>query len=116
LKDLPLLKNYELPEVVHSLVKSMLHRNPSKRLSAEEAATICQLLLWAPKSWTVNSSLPSSQDILQWSLTMTTKVLYESRFSNATSAHREYQLVATFLSRLTVANVKSALKWIRDRQ
>jgi hypothetical protein len=45
----------------------MLHRQPSKRMSAELAATVCQLYLWAPRSWIdpESPSYPNTQDILQ---------------------------------------------------
>ena len=115
--DLPTMTS-KVPPIIESLVKSMLTKNPDQRLSAEEAATVCQLLLWAPRSWTSPGSAghqPSSQDILQWLLTMTTKTLYECRFSNKPSAHVEYQLVATVLSRLTMANVKKSLNWIKKQ-
>jgi serine/threonine protein kinase len=116
--DLPTMTS-KVPPIIESLVKSMLTKNPDQRLSAEEAATICQLLLWAPRSWTIgigSGHLPSSQDILQWLLTMTTKTLYECRFFNKLSAHVEYQLVATVLSRLTMANVKKSLNWIKNQK
>ena len=115
--DLPSMTS-KVPPIIESLVRSMLKKNPDQRLSAEEAATICQLLLWAPRSWTIgigSGHLPSSQDILQWLLTMTTKTLYECRFFNKLSAHVEYQLLATVLSRLTMANVKKSLNWLRNQ-
>lgn len=114
MSDLPALTS-RVPKVIDTLVKHMLIRNPAKRLSAEEAATICQLILWAPKSWTCDTygGVPKSQDILQWLLAMTTKTLYECRYSNKPSAHLEYQLVATFLSRSTVEIIKKSLNWIQ---
>ena len=114
MSDLPSL-SLKAPKVIDSLVRNMLARNPDKRLSAEEAATICQLILWAPKSWICDdSATPSSQDILQWLLAMTTKTLYECRYSNKPSAHLEYQLVATVLSRVSVENIKKSLNWINN--
>lgn len=113
--DLPNLPE-RVPKVLNSLIHDMLERQPNKRMSADLAATVCQLLLWAPRSWVdpESPSQPNTQDIIQWLLTMTTKVLYESRFSNTRKAHREYQLVATFLSRLTLKDTKTALNWIRE--
>ena len=115
-KYLPMLSNEEVPTLVSELLRDLLRRDPGNRVSAELAATVCQLLLWAPGSWTKSSKSggkkPNSQEILQWSLTITTKVLCESRFSNAGKALREYQLVATFLARLSVRKVKEALNWI----
>lgn len=112
MRDLPKLTP-KAPQVVDALVKGMLRKNPSERVSASEAAVICHLLLWAPSTWTA-SAFPSSQDILQWLLAMTTKVLYECRFSNESSAHTEYQLVAIFLSGVTIENIKVGLHWIRN--
>merc|ERR1711944_17099 len=88
----PLLMKFlvlKIPSILDVLIKSMLLKNPDKRLSAEEAATICQIILWAPKSWTADTSSapPSSQDILQWLLAMTTKSIYECRFFNKPLAH-----------------------------
>ena len=138
-----------VPAVVPKLIGEMLNRNPSKRMSAKQAANICQLLLWAPTSWTAGdnegykrsifcgnfkldgyngASLPgernyfhcyNTQNILQWLLTLTTKVLYEARFSKASNEGKrkggdyEYQLVATFLSRINLHEIKSALNWIQ---
>jgi len=126
----------------------MLEKNPSKRLSAKQVANICQLVLWAPSSWTnitnqktkkssifskkYNRSLSksdsvleekSTHDILQWLLTLTTKIIYEARFPKPFSKNEnkdtdnrsnyEYQLVATFLSRIQMDEIKSALNWIQ---
>ena len=126
----------------------MLDKNPSKRLSATQVANICQLMLWAPSSWTnitnqrsKKSSIfskkynrsqsksdtvleeKSTHDILQWLLTLTTKIIYEARFSKSVSRNEdrnrkehsnyEYQLVATFLSRIQMDEIKSALNWIQ---
>jgi hypothetical protein len=44
-----------------------------------QAATTCQLLLWAPSHWYREARKVNRQQILQWLLTMTTKVLCESR-------------------------------------
>ena len=115
MRDLPRLTEVA-PEVIGSLVKAMLESNPSKRLSADEAATICQVLLWAPKAWTsTNFEVPTSQDILQWTMAMATKVIYECKFSNSSSARAEYQLVLTFLSRLTIGSIKKSLTWIQSQ-
>ena len=127
----------------------MLETNPSKRMSAKDAANICQLLLWAPSSWTKignqrnkrssifcrkynrseskNDSLmkeKSTHDILQWLLTLTTKIIYEARFPKPFNGKEnrknqvdgcEYQLVATFLSRIELHDIKSALNWIQQQ-
>ena len=65
----------------------------------------------------------STHDILQWLLTLTTKIIYEARFPKPFSkdenkdtnnrSNYEYQLVATFLSRIQMDEIKSALNWIQ---
>lgn len=113
-KELPSLPD-EVPDIVNNLVRDLLRRHPKNRLSAELAATISQLILWAPSTWAKsNGRVPSTQDVLQWLLTLTTKILCESRFANDGKALREYQLVATFLSRMSVSRVKEALQWMKN--
>jgi len=102
------------PWLVNILVHSMLSRSPGDRPSPRLAATICQLLLWAPSSWYKGGGLPGTQDILQWLLTMTTKVVCESRFGNTAGALFEYQLVATFLATMNMHDVRTAINWIQD--
>ena len=147
--DIPSLPP-NVPPIVAKLISEMLTRSPSRRISAKQAANICQLLLWAPTPWTASSdegyktfygnfefdgcdgvSLPrernefhcySTQNILQWLLTLTTKVLYEARFSKTPNEGKkkgsddEYQLVATFLGRINLQEIKSALKWIQQNK
>ena len=112
-RDLPDIPN--APEVITRLVHDMLRRNPNNRLSAELAATICQLLLWAPSSWwKTTERVLSTQEILQWALTLTTKVLCESRFPNSGAPLHEYQMVSTFLRRLSLKRIKEAVSWIHN--
>ena len=113
--DLPHMKG-TVPEIIESLVLNMLEFKPYERLSSEEAATICQVLLWAPQAWTNGRITPNSQQILQWTMTMATKVIYECKFSNSPSAKAEYQLVLTFLSRFTIGKIKDAIYWIQSRK
>ena len=82
------------------------------RLNADKAVLICQVLVRAPKAWTSGEVTQSSQDILQWTMTMTTKVIYECNFTNSVTARSEYQLVLTFLSRVTIDKIKDTLSWI----
>ena len=81
------------------------------RLNADKA--ICQILGWAPKAWTSGEVTPSSQDIFQWTMTMTTKVIYKCNFTDSVTAHSEYQLVLIFLSRVTVDKIKDTLSTIK---
>ena len=111
MSDLPTLED-SAPKTIEHLIMYMLEKNPSSRLSSEEAATLCQVLLWAPQDWTSGKIQPNSQQILQWTMTMATKVIYECKFSNSPAAQAEYQLVLSFLSRFTIQKIKNALYWI----
>jgi len=103
------------PPLLAKLINSLLYREVEYRPSPKQAATICQLYLWSPSTWTKTKVRVSSQDILQWLLTMTTKVLCESRWGNTDSALQEYQLVATFLTTTSLRDIKSSLAWIQDQ-
>jgi eukaryotic-like serine/threonine-protein kinase len=76
--DLPELGE-QVPLLVRELVRSLLARQPEQRPTARQAATTCQLLLWAPSHWYRQINRVNRQQVLQWLLTMTTKVLCESR-------------------------------------
>lgn len=112
--DLPCLPS-GTPVLLSRLVRSILSPAPSSRPEPKQAATICQLYLWSPSQWIKNTGRVSSQDILQWLLTMTTKVLCESRWGNSESALQEYQLVATFLTTTTLTDIKASISWIQDQ-
>ena len=69
------------PGLVASLVRTILSPSPGQRPRSRLVATILQLLLWCPSPWYRGRGpvMPSNQDILQWMLTMATKVMCESR-------------------------------------
>ncbi|KYM95147.1 PREDICTED: serine/threonine-protein kinase PINK1, mitochondrial [Cyphomyrmex costatus] len=142
--ELPVLPD-SLPRIINIIIRNALSRNVYKRLDSELAATIMQLYLWAPSSWLkkIEGQLPSSNEIMQWLLCLTTKVLCEGRKENLLLSYEshvdikhdinrynankqtrsmhfcgrrtmpEYQLITSFLSRVTLTNVKNALKWIQ---
>ncbi|OXU24810.1 hypothetical protein TSAR_016589 [Trichomalopsis sarcophagae] len=154
-KEKAMLKNYDykdedlpplpetVPEIISALVRNILTRSTYKRLSVEMAATIMQLFLWAPSSWLQkDSKIPSSSEILQWLLCLTTKVLCEGRndsleernsiddqikesprqlsyqrsLSTRSCGRRtmpEYQLIASFLGRVSLFNIREGFKWIQ---
>ncbi|OAD58846.1 Serine/threonine-protein kinase PINK1, mitochondrial [Eufriesea mexicana] len=141
-EDLLPLPNH-VPSIISALVKNLLSRNLNKRLDTETAATIIQLHLWAPSVWLQSEwKLPSSNEIMQWLLCLTTKILcegqnnmlpevlpnenaqeYEKRnsynrlLSTKSCGRRtmpEYQLIASFLGRVTLGNIRTALKWIQQ--
>lgn len=141
--DLPALPN-DVPTIVSALIKNILSRSLYKRLDTETAATVMQLHLWAPSAWfRSEGKLPSSNEVMQWLLCLTTKILCEGRNSTLlvsnvlgeeaaekvirqNSYYRslstrscgrrtmpEYQLIASFLGRVTLGNIRNALKWIQ---
>ncbi|XP_029034979.1 serine/threonine-protein kinase Pink1, mitochondrial [Osmia bicornis bicornis] len=141
-KDLPPLPSH-VPAVVSALIKNLLSRSLYKRLDTETAATVMQLYLWAPNTWLrIEGKLPSSNEVMQWLLCLTTKVLCEGRntmqpeevlcnkniqgidyhsyqrsLSTRSCGRRtmpEYQLIASFLGRVTLGNIRNALKWIQQ--
>ncbi|KAJ8977930.1 hypothetical protein NQ317_002904 [Molorchus minor] len=129
----------DVPSVVRMLIKNILKPNPNKRLNPEVAANICQLFLWAPSVWLKPGiKLPTSAEILQWLLSLTTKILCEGRINNKSFSQNsktpdsvnetpeagtkkmgrrtypEYLLISSFLRRAKLANIRAALSWIQD--
>lgn len=102
------------PPLVSRLITALTSPLPSERPQPRTAATLCQLLLWAPSAWYSSIQAVDTQDILQWLLTMTTKVVTESRWGNTGDALLEYQLVATFLAEMSIQDIRVALDWIHD--
>ncbi|KAJ8948925.1 hypothetical protein NQ314_008327 [Rhamnusium bicolor] len=139
--DLPDLPQ-DVPFVIQMLVRNCLKRNPNKRLHPEVAANVCQLFLWAPSSWLKPGmvKLPTSAEILQWLLSLTTKILCEGRINNKTFSYPsepvesgsnkpsvegnvqkvgrrtypEYLLISSFLCRAKLSNIRTALSWIQS--
>ncbi|XP_037075914.1 serine/threonine-protein kinase PINK1, mitochondrial-like isoform X2 [Pollicipes pollicipes] len=102
-----------VPPLLRLLVAAMLRRSPAERVSASTAATVCQLLLWAPKAWL--AARPSHQRIKEWLLTLTAKVMCEWRAPASRDDRLEHVLVHTFLCRLTYAQLEAALDWLQLR-
>lgn len=73
----------DVPVVIKHLVHDLLRRNPKHRPSPTVAATLCHLVLWGPSKWLNRHSLtlPSSKEIMEWLLCLTTKVLCEAGIS-----------------------------------
>jgi len=103
------------PALLPPLLRWILAPAPSRRPSPRLAVTVSQLLLWAPSDWSSGRQVPSTQDILQWLLTMTTKVVCESRWGNSAGAAFEYTLVATFLATLSLKDIREALSWMQGQ-
>lgn len=126
--DLPRL-NDDVPTLVQLLVTNILQKNPNRRLAPDVAANVMQLFLWAPSSWLNSKSMASSAEILQWLLSLTTKVLYEARLGNrahdptdtfglrqmhTNRTQTEYLLISSFLVRSQLQQVRSAIEWIHQ--
>lgn len=124
--------NENTPNLVRKLIENILRRNPNQRLSPDIAANVMQLFLWAPSSWLKPSTTVHSPEILQWLLSLTTKILYEARLGNFGIAKRdpndkfglqqiqsnrtytEYLLLSSFLLRSQLQQIKYALEWIHQ--
>lgn len=121
-KDNQLPQMHEsVPQVVQKLVENMLRRNPNERLSPDVAANVMQLFLWSPSSWMKSSFSPSSSEILQWLLSLTTKILCEGRLqpdieTMGRRTYTEYLLISSFLARARIQRIKRALDWIHAEQ
>ncbi|XP_052901630.1 serine/threonine-protein kinase Pink1, mitochondrial [Anopheles moucheti] len=108
----------DVPKIIQCLVQNILQRNPNKRLSPDLAANVMQLFLWSPSSWLRDRYVPSSNEILQWLLSLTTKILCEGPLRvtpDGTMGRRtytEYLLIASFLSRVHLERLKRALDWM----
>lgn len=87
--DLPALPT-EVPLIVRLLVENILQRNPRRRLRPDVAANVMQLFLWAPSAWLRPNGNPSSTEILQWLLSLTTKVLCENRSGGKTASSNKH--------------------------
>lgn len=125
--DLPQMHTL-IPPIVRKLIENILKRNPNNRLSPDVAANVMQLLLWAPSAWLKPTTSVSSPEILQWLLSLTTKVLYEANLGNversdafeksrsiqSNRTYTEYLLLTSFLIRVQLQHIKSALEWIRQ--
>lgn len=123
--DLPNLGD-DVPPIVRSLVENILQRNPRKRLSPDVAANVMQLFLWAPSAWLQPNGKPSSAEILQWLLSLTTKVLCDGRGGNTKftenafgyqmgrRTYTEYLLISSFLVRARLESVRTAMNWIQN--
>ncbi|XP_031626056.1 serine/threonine-protein kinase PINK1, mitochondrial [Contarinia nasturtii] len=124
--------NENVPLIVRKLISNILHRNPNQRLKPDVAANVMQLFLWAPSAWLKPMVTVNNAEILQWLLSLTTKVLYEARLGGIVSAerkpndkfgiqniesnrtHTEYLLLSSFLIRSQLRQIRSALEWIHQ--
>ncbi len=87
-----------------------------------------QLFLWAPTSWIRKGVTPNTSDILQWLLSLTTKVLVNDRLMGGVHGtgkdafgyqigrrtYTEYLLISSFLMRARLQYIRNALNWIQN--
>lgn len=138
--DLPHIHNNDVPMLIKKLMENILQRNPNKRLSPDIAANVVQLYLWAPSEWLKNNCKISSTEMLQWLLSLTTKVLCDARIDASSSSsssqlndnvasatkrdafgfqmgrrtYTEYLLISSFLARAQLQRIRYALDWIQS--
>uniref|UniRef100_U5ENE0 non-specific serine/threonine protein kinase n=1 Tax=Corethrella appendiculata TaxID=1370023 RepID=U5ENE0_9DIPT len=109
--------NGDVPMIIRKLIQNILQRNQNKRLSTDIAANVVQLYLWAPSAWLKIGANPCSNEILQWLLSLTTKILCEGRLNKENIGRRtytEYLLISSFLVRAQLSRIRRALKWIQQ--
>ncbi|KAM8720274.1 hypothetical protein ACLKA7_006335 [Drosophila subpalustris] len=110
------------PPLLQQLIYNILNPNPSKRVSPDIAANVLQLFLWAPSKWLKAGGMPNSPEILQWLLSLTTKIMCEGRpqYGSTSSkqsgrrAYVEYLLICSFLVRARLRRIRGALNWIQN--
>ncbi|EDV34640.1 uncharacterized protein Dana_GF21424, isoform B [Drosophila ananassae] len=113
------------PPLLQQLVYNILNPNPSKRVSPDIAANVVQLFLWAPSNWLKAGGMPNSSEILQWLLSLTTKIMCEGRpqvgasgvgapMTGGRRAYVEYLLICSFLARARLRRIRGALNWIQN--
>lgn len=125
--DLPSLTG-DVPPIVVKLVKNILQQNPRHRLSPDIAANVMQLFLWAPSVWLQPDCKPGAPELLQWLLSLTTKVLCDGRticgdttIKNSFGlnlnrrTYTEYLLISSFLVRAHLQRIRYALDWIHNQ-
>uniref|UniRef100_A0AAG5CUI1 non-specific serine/threonine protein kinase n=1 Tax=Anopheles atroparvus TaxID=41427 RepID=A0AAG5CUI1_ANOAO len=110
--------NQNVPKLIQCLVRNILQKNPNRRLSPDVAANVVQLFLWSPSAWLRQGFTPSSNEILQWLLSLTTKILCEGPLrvtpdeTMGRRTYTEYLVIASFLTRARLERIKRALTWI----
>ncbi|XP_034656324.1 uncharacterized protein LOC117893703 isoform X1 [Drosophila subobscura] len=110
------------PPLLQQLVYNILNPSPSKRVSPDIAANVVQLFLWAPSNWLKAGGMPNSSEILQWLLSLTTKIMCEGRpqlhpsagAATGQRAYVEYLLICSFLARARLRRIRGALNWIQN--
>ncbi|XP_034118984.1 serine/threonine-protein kinase Pink1, mitochondrial [Drosophila albomicans] len=110
------------PPLLQQLITNILNPNPSKRVSPDIAANVLQLFLWAPSKWLKAGGMPNSPEILQWLLSLTTKIMCEGRPQSGVDSHKqsgrrayvEYLLICSFLVRARLRRIRGALNWIQN--
>ncbi|EDV92086.1 serine/threonine-protein kinase Pink1, mitochondrial [Drosophila grimshawi] len=112
------------PPLLQQLIHNILNPNPSKRISPDIAANVLQLFLWAPSKWLKSGGMPNSPEILQWLLSLTTKIMCEGRPNGhgiaqqsgggGRHAYVEYMLICSFLVRARLRRIRGALNWIQN--
>lgn len=118
----------DVPILVQRLIENILQRNPNKRLNPDIAANVMQIFLWAPTSWIRKGTVPNTSEILQWLLSLTTKVLVDDRLMGTVHGtgkdafgyqigrrtYTEYLLISSFLMRARLQYIRFALNWIHS--
>ncbi|XP_067659124.1 serine/threonine-protein kinase Pink1, mitochondrial-like isoform X1 [Haliotis asinina] len=110
-EELPPLPD-EVPVAVAYLVRNLLSRDPTKRPTAEVAATVMQLCLFMPQHCTQAAGSICMQDVQEWVVLLAAQQTFTSVHQEHTSACDA--LKTTFLSRISYKDLKSSVLFISE--
>lgn len=108
-EDLPDLPR-AAPPVVRKLVRDLLRRDPSQRPAPALAATVCQMLLYAPLSLLLLvGEKERAREVVRWLCLFAARTRWKAAHDPAA-----FRLALTFLARVDVAVVLEALRYVGD--
>ncbi|KAK2567147.1 Serine/threonine-protein kinase Pink1 [Acropora cervicornis] len=106
-EHLPLLCRAQ--PMVRKVVSWLLKRDPSERVTADMAAIMLAVVLWAPAEWLQPNSQVSVTDINRWLFDLSYRIL-----TCTGTATTENKIQCQFLSSATAADVVDALELLRE--
>ncbi|XP_065068095.1 serine/threonine-protein kinase Pink1, mitochondrial-like isoform X1 [Rhopilema esculentum] len=108
-------KNNKYDRVVGRLIHQVLQRDPNERMTAEEAALMACVILYAPDEWWLEYD-PFEEDVTIWFLKFWSQYLKDVRDFNqkGTPLSAELTLQGCFLRRASFDKVLSVVKKFKE--
>ncbi|XP_015768161.1 PREDICTED: serine/threonine-protein kinase PINK1, mitochondrial-like [Acropora digitifera] len=106
-EHLPLLCRAQ--PMVRKVVSWLLKRDPSERVTADMAAIMLAVVLWAPAEWLQSNSHVSVTDVNRWLFDLSYRIL-----TCTGTCTTENKIQCQFLSSATAADVVDALELLRE--